>query len=376
MRIVQLANFYSPTSGGLRTALRALAAEYRALGHEVIRVVPGAEDRTHDDGTAEVVEVASPSLGGTGYRIVRPTAALRRRLTALHADVVELSDKATFVGVADGLRSSGARVVLISHERLDHVLAGRVPRGVPLRRVTDTWNRRLVARVDAIVAASDYAAEEYARIGATGVHRVPLGVDLATFAPPATRTDSTTLRLAMVGRLSAEKSPEVAIETVRHLDRVRDVHLSIAGDGPMAAELRRLSTGLPVSFLGHLGSRHEVADLLGASDVVLAPCGCETFGLGVLEAMACGTPVVAASTGALRELVVPGTGLVATADGPSFAAAASTVADCDRAVSAVFARAQAERHPWSSTARTMLAVLSGADDGATAEVHAARAGDR
>ncbi|MBU6315923.1 MAG: glycosyltransferase [Acidobacteria bacterium] len=358
MRILQLANFYSPASGGLRTALRALAGEYRSLGHQVVRVVPGEVNRSYDDGTAEVVEVASPSLGATGYRIIRPSAALHRQLRDLCIDAVELSDKSTLVGVAADLRTAGARVVLVSHERLDHILAGQVPRGFPLARVTERWNRRLAARVDAVVAASAFAADEFVRINAPHVHRVPLGVDLATFRPSPVRPADGTLRLAMVGRLSAEKSPAVGIEAVRHLAGDHDVRLTVAGDGPLADELRRRAHGLPVTFVGHLRSRDEVARLLGESDAVLAPCGCETFGLGALEAMACGTPVVAADTGALPELVVPGTGLVTAANGPSFAAAALTLASSGRDVSAVFARAHAERHTWSAAARRMLELLA------------------
>ncbi|MDT5083270.1 MAG: alpha,6-mannosyltransferase, partial [Mycobacterium sp.] len=42
MRVVQVANFYGPRSGGLRTAIDRLGAEYRAAGHEVFLIVPGS----------------------------------------------------------------------------------------------------------------------------------------------------------------------------------------------------------------------------------------------------------------------------------------------------------------------------------------------
>jgi alpha-1,6-mannosyltransferase len=260
------------------------------------------------------------------------------------------------------MRSRGARVVLLSHERLDAILRPRVPKGVPLKTLADVWNRRLASRVDDIVCASSFAAQEFARIGVRSVRRIPFGVDLDMYRPVGVDTHgpTTEYRLAMVGRLSSEKSPEVGIDAVRHLVRKGiPVHLSVAGTGPLLGELRRQAAGLPVTFLGHLGERQQIVDLLRSAHVALAPCGAETFGLAALEAMACGTPVVAAASGALPELVVPGTGAVASADGASFAAAIVAVGTTDRRIAELFTRAHACRFPWSATADALLDVMRG-----------------
>ena len=58
-----------------------------------------------------------------------------------------------------------------------------------------------------------------------------------------------------------------------------------------------------MEMVGHLADRSSVAGLLASADVVMAPGPVETFGLAALEALACGTPVVAASTSAVAELV-------------------------------------------------------------------------
>jgi alpha-1,6-mannosyltransferase len=362
MRIVQLANFYSPTSGGLGTMLRSLARGYVDAGHEVVRVVPGPTGREWHDGTSTVIEIAAPPLGGTGYRMIRSAGHTERVLQALRPAAIELSDKATLVKPAHAQRRHGARVVLISHERLDAILRARIPEQVPLERMANWWNRRLARRVDAIVCASAFAAEEFDRIGAPHVHRIPLGIDLDAFhhSPvDRARTDGT-IRLGMVSRLSLEKRPELAIETVRALvQRGVSVRLDIAGDGPMLTELTALADGLPVRFLGHLGGRADVVSLLQQADVTLAPCGVETFGLAALESMACGTPVVAANTGGLRELVAPGTGEVAEPDGNSFADAVMRLCGGDPCATARTARAQAERFPREATVAGMLRVLSG-----------------
>ena len=70
MRIVQVANFVSPTSGGLRTTLRHLAQGYAQQGHEVVQIVPAKADRRVEHGWGTQLQLRAPSLGGTGYRIL------------------------------------------------------------------------------------------------------------------------------------------------------------------------------------------------------------------------------------------------------------------------------------------------------------------
>lgn len=71
MRLVQLANFYGPRSGGLRTALHHLGAGYTARGHEVVLVVPGprAQDTVLASGVRRITVPAprTPAPAGTGW---------------------------------------------------------------------------------------------------------------------------------------------------------------------------------------------------------------------------------------------------------------------------------------------------------------------
>jgi alpha-1,6-mannosyltransferase len=362
MRIVQLANFYSEHSGGLRTTLKALAYHYRQQGHEVVRVVPGPEHLVTDDGTAEVIHLPSMAVGSTGYRAIIPGGNVDRLLVNLRPETVELSDKTTLVAAARRCRARGARVLLLSHERLDAILRPRVPGWVPLTATTNSWNRRLMASVDDVVCASSFAAAEWVRVGAPHVHRVPFGVDLETFRPESAvgRSGHGITELALVSRLSTEKSAGLAIETVRCLvERGQDCLLRIAGDGPEMQRLQHLAAGLPVVFLGHLGSRAAVVTLLQRSHVALAPCSIETFGLAALEAMACGTPVVAAAAGALPELLASGAGVAVRPTPEAFAAAIVSFRRVDPRLTALLARAHAEQYSWHNTAEAFLRIHSG-----------------
>jgi alpha-1,6-mannosyltransferase len=91
----------------------------------------------------------------------------------------------------------------------------------------------------------------------------------------------------------------------------------------------------------------------------------ETFGLAALEALACGTPVVAASSSAVAELVAGDAGRTARPEPPALAAAVVSLLAVPERQRRKAARQRAESFPWSRTTRTMLAMhgLSAPDTG-------------
>ncbi|MGM1065178.1 glycosyltransferase [Saccharothrix sp. Mg75] len=366
MRIVQLANFYGPRSGGLRTALHHLGAGYAAHGHEVVLVVPGpahADERLA--GGVRRVTLPAPRIPGTGgYRAVDPWR-VRALLDRLAPDRLEVSDRLTLRGMGRWAAERGVPGVVISHERLDRLLEQfLVPAGVA-RRVADAANARMAASYDAVVCTTAFAREEFDRIGARNVVRVPLGVDLRTFTPArhdrSLRADlarGADALLVHCGRLSAEKHVERSVDTAAELHAAgHRVRLVVAGDGPRREALERRAAGLPVTFLGFLGDRAAVADLLAAADVSLAPGPHETFGLAALEALASGTPVVVSASSALREIVRPGCGAAVADHAPAFAGAVNALLDDPEPARRGAARARAEEYPWQAAVDGMLAAL-------------------
>lgn len=355
MKILQLANFYGPSSGGLRICVDELGGRYAAAGHQVLLIVPGDRDAVRTVGGRTVVTIESPlvpALGG--YRAVVDLGAVRNLVAEFGPDVVELSDKTTLARAVLHPRPH-TPVVLVSHERLDHVLGAQLPRFLPVRGTSERVVRWLVERVDAVVCASRYAAEEIERSRRAHVVHIPLGIDLETFRPPETPRPDATPTLVYAGRLSPEKQPQVAIDTLRRLhQRGLYARLVVAGSGPLDRNLRAASLGLPVEFVGQIDGRAELAAILGAADVALAPGPFETFGLAALEAMASGTPVVVAASGALRELVTIGAGVVAGAHVDGFADAAAALLTGDRHEQRRLARRRAEEFSWDRTASSFL----------------------
>ena len=181
--------------------------------------------------------------------------------------------------------------------------------------------------------------------------------------PPGPRlrrelADGAGVLLVHCGRLSREKHPQRSIDTVAALHAAgMRVRLAIAGDGPMRRTLERGARHLPVTFLRFLGHRRDVARLLASADVALAPGPHETFGLAALEALACGTPVVASRSSALAEIVEPGCARAVTDDPASFARAVRHLSHGDPLHRRRAARARAEQFDWPSAVDRMAAAL-------------------
>jgi alpha-1,6-mannosyltransferase len=359
MKIVQLANFYSPTSSGLRTVVDTLGRGYVASGHERVLVVPG-QHRAHVRTEAGLVITLPGVPVSGGYRVMPRSASVLRELSELGDDIsVEVSDKTTLLAVADWARDRGVRTVLLSHERLDRWIEARVPRlwragaGRVLTPVVRVWNKGLANRFDTVVVTSAYAEREFAGLPVP-LRRIPLGVDLDTFRP---RRDapSAVPRLVYAGRLSHEKNPRAVIGAVRSLlDSGHPVRLDVYGDGPEHTALRKLARGLPVDFHGHVSDRAALARALSSADVAFAPSVAETFGLSILEAMAAGTPVVTSVTGGAPELLAPHAGVAVPATPDGLAAGVLTVLSWPPELRRVAARARAEQFPWSATIHAML----------------------
>lgn len=371
MRVAQVANFYGPRSGGLRTAVDRLGAEYCAAGHEVFLIVPGST-ATHTTLSSGVTRITVPARKipfTAGYRAVMP-APVTTLLERLAPDAIEVSDRFTLRSLGGWGARHGVTTVMISHERLDRLTGQVMPKRLA-RWIADAANRRTAANYDTVLCTTSFAREEFDRIGATNVMTVPLGVDLDTFHPNRfcahTRNRWAApgqVLLVHCGRLSVEKRADRSIDALAALrDSGVDARLVIAGDGPMRARLQRQAARLPVDFTGFIDSRSAVATLLASADVALAPGPHETFGLAALEALACGTPAVVSRTSALTEILTSDSGACADNDPHAIAAAVAGVMDRPEQQRRYCARRRAETFTWPRSAAGMLAALSGLGHG-------------
>ncbi|MGQ0679657.1 MAG: glycosyltransferase [Actinomycetota bacterium] len=169
---------------------------------------------------------------------------------------------------------------------------------------------------DRIIAVAPAVAAHAVKLGADNgkVRVVPNGVDLQRFTPSTGGLNPHAPPVILfVGRLIANKGPAVLVDALGELnDREMDFRAVFLGDGPQLAGLRRqvegLGLGRRVSFEGSVS---DVSGWLRRAQVMVRPSFTEGLPLAILEAMACGVPVVASNIAGNRDLVVDGqTGLL------------------------------------------------------------------
>ncbi len=280
-------------------------------------------------------------------------------LDQFRPDVVEVSDKWTLSPVGRWAAKRNVGSVLFSHERLSDMLAMWVRRRFGVEAVVSALNRRLSKRFDAVVVTSQFAADEFEDTKAR-LELVPLGVDLETFHPEkGSPVDDGVLKLIYVGRLSHEKSPQLAVATAAELHRRgHRIRMDCYGAGPDQAELEVMVSDAPIHFHGFIANRDELAERIAAADLARAVCPVETFGLAALEALACGTPVVTANRGGACELVDATSGISAPPEPTLLADAVESLLPRLGPKMRADARSRAERYPWEKTVKRMLGLYT------------------
>jgi glycosyltransferase involved in cell wall biosynthesis len=165
-------------------------------------------------------------------------------------------------------------------------------------------------RAAAVVTVSAALRDRLIELGAPGDRIVVLrnGVDLDLFRPAdrgvvRQHLGMSGFSLVSVGNLVLSKGHHRAIEALAHMP---DVSLYLAGQGPQEQSLRTLAGRLGVAgrtrFLGAL-PQERLAELYGAADCLVLASDREGWPNVLLEAMACGTPVLAAKVGGVAEIV-------------------------------------------------------------------------
>lgn len=295
MRILELGKFYPPERGGIETLLQLWAEGFAARGHEVRCIVANRRPVTKVETRAGVRVHRLASWGTLLSTSLCPgyPGSVRR----FPSDVIHAHFPNPLVDLAALRAPRGRPFVLHWHS---DVVRQRAVMGLyaPLQRA-------LLRRADTIVVATPLHLQHSKWLGPyrDKVRVIPFGLDLARFAPTPglleraaawrARAGGRTVYLN-VGRLVGYKGQRHAIEALRGVEG----ELWLAGTGPLEGELRAVAASAGVAdrvrFLGNL-SDEELPAVLHACDVFVFPSVTpnEAFGLVLVEAMACGKPLVA-----------------------------------------------------------------------------------
>ena len=360
-RLVDTTMLFAPRSGGVKRYLlakQAWFAEHRQ-GVRHTLVVPGAETGNEKAGVVTVAAVRLPF--GDGYRCPASTRKWVDHLIALAPHVIEAGDPyGPGHAALEASERLGAPAVAFCHSDPAALAALHIGEWAepPVRR---RW-ARLIRRFDKVIAPSRHIAERLDDAGVFGVSVQPLGVDVDTFRPdqgdPAgLRAElglpASTRLLIFAGRPAREKNIDVILDAAARLGP--DYHLLLVGAGVGA----RPQTN--ASFLDYRCEPAQVARLLASCDAFVHAHDRAPFGLVVLEALACGLPVVGVEAGGVSELVDEDVGQLAhRASAEALAEAIEALFDRDLDAISAAARARAvARHGWRCTFERLARLYAG-----------------
>src|SRR5712691_1760263 len=304
MRIALVAEDYYPQLGGVPEHVHDLALQLNAWGHTAAVVTSHMGDYPDADfvrrvGTSRVIYAnGGVSRVTTGWR-------LRRRLEELFRaeryDLVHVhGGLAPTFGLAAPFAAwrAGIPVVATFHSWFARSAACRVFRR-PLQRVLDRHAATIAVSEPVVDANSRYFRAEW--------DVIPNGVDTSFFKPNGRRpTDALTdhPRLLFLGRIEPRNGLGTLLDAMpRILARYPGTVLTVAGDGPWRGyyERRARELGASVRFAGQVFADRPA--YYASADLYLCPTTIASFGVTLLEAMACGTPMIVSDNLGFRSVV-------------------------------------------------------------------------
>ena len=328
MRILLVTDAWHPQVNGVVVTLTNTIAWLRRWGHEV-RVLSPEGFRTMPMPTYPEIALA-----------LLPRREVSRRIRDFEPEAVHIATEGPLGSAARAhcLRH-GLAFTTAYHTCFPEYVRARV--GVPLSW-TYAWLRHFHAPSSAVLVATPAIREVLEGRGFDNVADWSRGVDLELYRPQEERfSDLRRPVFLYVGRVAVEKN--LAAFLALDLPGMKVV----VGDGP---QRRALEQRFPEAIFAGLKSGEELASYYRRADVFVFPSRTDTFGLVLIEAMACGTPVAAYPVrGPIDVVTDPAAGVL----DHDLAAAAMAALALDRSK----VRRHAERHSWERCSRQFLTSL-------------------
>lgn len=328
-RLVDTTMLFAPRSGGVKRYLLSkkawLEANRPSVAHTL--VVPGTKHKAGADGIVQLHAAKLPF--GDGYRWPSSVRRWGAWVASMNPAVIEAGDPYTpGQGALEAGQRAGCPVVGFCHS--DPAGLAALHFGEWAKKPVEKRWAKLFSQFDRVVSPSRFIARRLEEAGVGGIVIRPLGVEVDTFRPDRRDRDWLLKKLGLgadarllcfAGRPAKEKNVDVLIDAVQRLGA--PYHLVLVGAGAgMPPEDRVIS-------LPYEKDPKAVARIIASCDAFVHANDKEPFGLIVLEAMACGRPVVGVNAGGVAETVDSSVGQLAVSADP---------ADYAEAIEALFAR--------------------------------------
>ncbi len=313
MKIVDVAAFYSPEGGGVKTYIDRKLIAGPAAGHEIVIIAPGPENRVEERGpNARIIFLDQPKFPlDRKYHYFRDEVALHATLNAEQPDIIEASSpwrSARLVGEWPG----AAPRTLIMHADPLSAYAYRWFGSIATREAIDRqfgWFWKHLLRLDkqfaVTVTAGQSLSDRLIEGGMTNVVTNPMGVADKVFSP-SLRDEGLRARLLercelepqailmiAAGRHAPEKRWPMVVEAVTAAGVNAPIGLVLIGDGRDRPRVVKAARDNPhIQLLSPISDRLELARLFASADALIHGCEAETFCMVASEARASGLPLI------------------------------------------------------------------------------------
>ena len=312
MKIAMVGQF-PPHVGGVGVHIHTLSKELVRQGHEVYVITYPHKNIQDIDG---IHVIGTKGLNIPGVR------GLMFKLNAKKA-LENLLDKED-IDIIHGhyLFPAGAAAVEVGNELgiKTYVTAHgsdmfEVYKKQPLMRSTI---KKVLKRADCVLAVSNALRHEIIATGVTGISQKTRlswnSVDIKKFSQDKNITFKLENNLfdkpivLFVGNIIKRKNVESLIEAKKIANS--DYYLVIVGDGPLFKKLKKKVEDENIRDIIFTGSRNDVENIIPSCDVLVLPSFSESFGLVLIEALACGKPVIGSNVGGITEIITDDVGLL------------------------------------------------------------------
>jgi alpha-1,6-mannosyltransferase len=385
MILLDISTFFAEKAGGIRTFYRAKISFFeRHLAHQYYLVYPGARraiiSRLPGVTLAEFYGPQVSKMSG-GYRWMLDYIGVLALIRKAKPDVIEVGDPWLTGLFCLATKKLGLyRGLLACFYHSDPILTHVLP--WVRRGHAKTWKKNLILRPCAalfyrlqrsydLTVVSSRTMQNHLRDHAVDAALVPLGVTdvFLEGLPPARRQQSPrSVRLLYAGRLNQEKGIRLVQAVLSRLLEQDHVNVTVIGRGGAAEDFERLKHPR-FRYLGFIEDASEVRNIYDDHDILLAPGPFESFGMGVLEAMARGMVVVGPDQGATAEILRQAESpfIFRAEDADDFLRMIRKAIDCDQSAESSRSRATAIRYGSMSVAMSRLIGLYAARTCQTAE---------
>lgn len=283
--------------GGVQECVLAVQAELQKRGHRALIITPQPLGYT-DDAPEGIIflggsaDVKSPFHTTAQVSATVNTDRVEAVLAAENFDLLHFHEPWVPIVSRQILTHSNTINVATFHAKLPDTAMSKT-----IERVVLPYTSSIMKYLDVLSAVSDSASDYVRKLTDTEITIIPNGIDLQKYKPLARRPKNAAPTVLYVGRLEKRKGVKYLLRAFALLqEQLPEARLLIAGSGPDREKLELYVDELGaqhVAFLGFIEDDKKI-ELMQTCDVFCSPAiyG-ESFGIVLLEALACGAPVVA-----------------------------------------------------------------------------------